>query len=41
MAATALVKKSPYMIEWMAQDAPLRKFTKVKKKRMTGRYFSL
>ena len=31
MAATALVKKSPYMIEWMAQDAPLRKATTVKK----------
>ena len=25
MAATASVKKSPYMIEWMAQTARLRK----------------
>ena len=31
MAKTASVKKSPYIIEWMAQAAPLRKATTVKK----------
>ena len=31
MAATAPVKTSPYMIEWMAQAAPLREASTVKK----------
>ena len=31
MAATISVKKSPYMIEWMAQAAPLREASTVKK----------
>ena len=32
MAKPASVKKSPYIIEWMAQAAPLRKATTVKKR---------
>ena len=32
MAATASVKKSPWMIEWMARAAPLREATTVTKK---------
>ena len=32
MAATAPVKKSPYMIEWIAQAAPVREASTVKKK---------
>ena len=31
MAATASVKKSPYIKEWMAQAAPLREASAVKK----------
>ena len=31
MAATATLKKSPWMMEWIAQAAPLRKTTTVKK----------
>ena len=31
MAATAPVKKSTYIIEWMAQAAPLREASTVKK----------
>ena len=31
MAATTILKKSPWMMEWMTQAAPLRKTTTVKK----------
>ena len=31
MPATAPLKKSPYMIEWMTQAAPLREASTVKK----------
>ena len=36
MAVTTLWKKSPYMIEWMAQTDPPREASKVLKKWMAG-----